>query len=225
MLSVIVPTLNEATGIAASLAPLQPLRGQRLEIIVVDGGSDDSTREIAAELADRIMTAPRGRASQMNAGAKIANGETLLFLHADTRLSAAAVAQLDHICNGTGPAWGHFSVRPDTDRPLFRLITTLMNWRSCLTGIATGDQVIVVQRDLFRLVCGFPDIPLMEDIALSRQLKAIVRPACFSEPVTISMRYWERNGVVRSMLRMWWLRLAYFFGASPEKLYHHYYGQ
>jgi len=196
VLSVIVPTLNEATGIAASLAPLQPLRGQRLEIIVVDGGSDDSTREIAAELADRIMTAPRGRASQMN-----------------------------HICNGTGPAWGHFSVRPDTDRPLFRLITTLMNWRSCLTGIATGDQVIVVQRDLFRLVCGFPDIPLMEDIALSRQLKAIVRPACFSEPVTISMRYWERNGVVRSMLRMWWLRLAYFFGASPEKLYHHYYGQ
>lgn len=225
MLSVIVPTLNEARHLAATLTPLQALRGERLEIIIVDGGSDDATGEIADRLADRVMVAPTGRARQMNAGATEARGGMLLFLHADTRLSDPAIAQLRRFCHGAGPAWGRFNVRPDQDRPLFRLITTLMNWRSCLSGIATGDQAIVVRRDLFWFVSGFPDIPLMEDIALSRRLKAIVRPTCFSATVTISMRYWERNGILRSILRMWHLRLAYFLGVSPRWLHRRYYGQ
>ncbi len=219
-LSIIIPTLNEASNIEATLAPLQDLRNKQVEIIVVDGGSDDATLELAKPLSDRQLTARRGRAAQMNAGAAIADGRMLLFLHADTRLTETGVRQLLALKETT---WGRFDVRPDRATLPFLLITTLMNWRSRITGIATGDQAIFVSRRLFEQAGGFPDIPLMEDIALSKRLKSIARPRCLAGPTIISMRYWERHGVVRSILRMWRLRLAYFFHAPPQRLYRHYY--
>ena len=219
-LSIIVPTLNEARNIEATLAPLQGLRNKRVEIIVVDGGSDDATLELARALSDRQLTARRGRAAQMNAGAAIAEGRMLLFLHADTRLTDTALLPLLELQETT---WGRFDVRPDRARLPFRVITTLMNWRSRITGIATGDQAIFVSRRLFEQVGGFPDMPLMEDIALSKRLKSVARPRCLAGPAVISMRYWERHGIVRSTLRMWRLRLAYFFRVSPQRLYRHYY--
>ncbi len=223
MISIIVPTLNEAHGLADTLAPLQPLRGALAEIIVVDGGSSDNTLGIAEPLADRLLSSTRGRARQMNTGAAAAQGDTLLFLHADTRIDARALAQLREVTTGHETSWGRFDVQPDHQRLVFRVITTLMNWRSCITGIATGDQAIFVQRQLFEQVGGYPDIALMEDIALSRQLKSLDKPACIRTPVTIAMRYWEQHGILRSMLRMWQLRLAYFFDTPPEKLHRRYY--
>ena len=219
-LSIIIPTLNEARNIEATLTPLQGLRNKRVEIIVIDGGSDDATFDLASPLSDRQLTARRGRAAQMNAGAAIAEGRMLLFLHADTRLTETALLPLLELQDTT---WGRFDVRPDRAGLPFRVITTLMNWRSRITGIATGDQAIFVSRSLFEQAGGFPDMPLMEDIALSKRLKSIAKPRCLAGPAIISMRYWERHGVIRSILRMWRLRLAYFFRASPQRLYRRYY--
>ncbi len=223
MISIIIPTLNEARGLADTLAPLQPLRGALAEIIVVDGGSSDGTMLIAKPLADRLLSSPRGRARQMNTGAAAARGDTLLFLHADTHIDAIALAQLQKLVSANKASWGRFDVQPDRQRLVFRVITTLMNWRSCITGIATGDQAIFVQRELFEQVGGYPDIALMEDIALSRRLKSKDKPACINTPVTIAMRYWEQHGILRSALRMWRLRLAYFCNMPPEKLHRRYY--
>ena len=219
-LSIIIPTLNEARNIEAALAPLQGLREKEVEIIVVDGGSDDATPELARPLSDCQLMARRGRATQMNAGAIIAQGRTLLFLHADTRLAETALLPLLRLEETT---WGRFDVRPDRAGLPFLAITTLMNWRSRITGIATGDQAIFVSRHLFKQAGGFPEMPLMEDIALSKRLKRFGKPLCLAGPAIISMRYWERHGVVRSILRMWRLRLAYFFHASPQRLYQRYY--
>lgn len=223
MISIIVPTLNEAKGISHTLSPLQPFRGKSVEIIVVDGGSSDDTLQIAKPLADQVLSSRRGRAPQMNTAAAVAQGETLLFLHADTSIDAAALASLQHTVVTHKGSWGRFDVQPNRPRLAFRMITTLMNWRSCITGIVTGDQAMFVQHRLFEEVGGYPQIALMEDIALSRKLKSKSNPVCLSQPVTINMRYWEQHGILRSVLRMWRLRLAYFFNAAPERLHKHYY--
>jgi rSAM/selenodomain-associated transferase 2 len=213
-LSIIVPMLNEAEGIAATLSALRPLGA---EVIAVDGGSSDGTVDAAAAHASWLIDTPRGRARQMNAGAAIARGEILLFLHADTALPAKA-GRLVRAAIAGGARWGRFDVRIAGASPLFPLIAAMMNLRSRLTGIATGDQAIFVHRDLFAAVGGFPDQPLMEDIALSARLRRIARPACLRPPVTTSGRRWEKHGVLRTILTMWWLRLRYFFGASPDAL-------
>jgi rSAM/selenodomain-associated transferase 2 len=213
-LSIIVPMLDEAGGIAATLGALRPLGA---EIIVVDGGSSDGTLAAATPHADRAIVAPRGRARQMNAGAAVASGEVLLFLHADTRLPPGG-DQLVLAALDAGARWGRFDVRIAGNSPLFPLIATMMNRRSRLTGIATGDQAIFVHRDLFAAVGGFPDQPLMEDIALSARLRRIGRPACLRARVTTSGRRWEAKGVWRTILLMWSLRLRYFLGAAPEQL-------
>jgi rSAM/selenodomain-associated transferase 2 len=212
-LSVIVPALNEAAGIARCLEALVPLRARGHEVIVADGGSEDATREIAAPLADRVLAAPRGRARQMNAGAAAASGAVLLFLHADTRLPP----QADHLISNSlrENSWGRFDVRIDSSHPLLHVVAFAMNLRSRLTGIATGDQAIFVRREDF---AGFPDIALMEDIAFSKAMKRRSPPACLRERATTSGRRWERNGVLRTVLLMWRLRLAYFLGASPDEL-------
>ena len=217
-LSIIVPVLDEAAGIVQALGALAPYRQRGAEVIVVDGGSRDRTAELARPLADRVITAPRGRAAQMNAGAAVARGDVLLFLHADTRLPPHADGLVLDGLGSSGWKWGRFDLRIDGRHPLLAVIAALMNWRSQLTGIATGDQAMFVKRDAFATVGGFPDIPLMEDIALSKQLKRAGRPLCLAARVTTSGQRWEKQGVLRTILLMWRLRLAYSLGAEPATL-------
>ena len=217
-LSIVVPVLDEAEGIAAHLAALATLRANGAEVIVVDGGSTDATCEIAEPLSDRVVVAPRGRATQMNAGAALASGDVLVFLHADTRLPPNADRLIAAAFTGGGRLWGRFDVEIEGRHPLLPLIAGLMNLRSRATGIATGDQAIFVTREAFREVRGYPDIPLMEDVALSCALKRLSRPACIAQRVTTSGRRWESRGVLRTIATMWRLRLAFFLGASPRRL-------
>jgi len=212
-LAVVVPTLNEAAEIGACLQALAPLRGRGNELIVADGGSDDGTPAIARPLCDRVIAAPRGRAAQMNAGARSASGDVLLFLHADTRLPATAD---DLVVNAMKTRlWGRFDVEIDSRHSALKVVAWAMNLRSRLTGIATGDQAIFVRRDAFG---GFPEIPLMEDIAFSKAMKRRGPPVCLTARAVTSGRRWERRGVLRTIVLMWRLRLLYFFGARPEEL-------
>lgn len=222
-LTIIVPVLNEAAGVVATLQALQMLRSRGVEIIVVDGGSTDGTLDLARPLANQVLVSPRGRARQMNAGAEMAHGRVLLFLHADTRLPEQAdLTILEAIGDGLeGSHWGRFDVVIEGRSPWLKIVARLMNLRSRLTGIATGDQAIFVARSAFRAVGGFPDIPLMEDIALSKALKRVGRlghPVCLATRVSTSGRRWEKHGVWRTISFMWWLRLRYFLGADPVRL-------
>lgn len=217
-LSIIVPCLNEARGIADTLEALQPLRQRGAEVIVVDGGSRDDTLAHCRAWADRILTAPRGRAAQMNAGAGKARGEILLFLHADCLPPEAADGLIIDGLNHSRKSWGRFDVRIDGRHPLLRVVEGFMNLRSRLTGIATGDQGLFVTRSLFEAAGGFPDIALMEDIALSRRLKRYGAPFNLPHRITASGRRWEQHGVLRTVFLMWRLRLAYWLGADPDKL-------
>jgi rSAM/selenodomain-associated transferase 2 len=217
-LSIIVPALNEATGIGAALAALQPLRGRGHDVIVVDGGSEDRTPELARALADRVIAAPRGRASQMNAGAAAARGDVVLFLHADSVLPDDADRAVLEGLAITQRLWGRFDVRIEGRHPLLPVIAWSMNFRSRLTGIATGDQAIFAWREAFLRAGGFPAIALMEDVALARALGRLSPPLCLAERVTTSGRRWESRGVLRTIALMWWLRLRYLLGASPDRL-------
>jgi len=217
-LSIIIPVLNEAPNIVTALQALEPLRARGAELIVVDGGSADDTVVLARPLADFVITSARGRATQMNAGAAIARGETLLFLHADTRLPADADRLVLEGLPQSRRAWGRFDVTIDGTHALLAVIARGMNLRSRLTGIATGDQAIFVTRAAFDAAGGFPEIALMEDITFARELKRISRPLCLRARVTTSGRRWESRGAWRVMFRMWRLRLAYFFGADPRDL-------
>lgn len=213
-----MPCLDEAALIREALAQLAPLRARGAEVILVDGGSRDNTVECAAGLADVILHAPQGRALQMNAGAARARGEILLFLHADVRLPEGADGLIIDGLQRTRRSWGRFDVVLEGRHPLLRVVGRLMNLRSRLTGIATGDQGIFVTRSLFVAVGGYPEIPLMEDIALCRRLKRFGRPLCLRHRLAVSARRWERHGVVRTVLLMWRLRLAYWLGADPARL-------
>jgi rSAM/selenodomain-associated transferase 2 len=216
-ISIIIPVLNEAGGIVQSLERLQEFRARGAEIIVVDGGSDDGTVGLALPFADCVTTAARGRGEQMNAGARKAGGGILLFLHADTKLPPATPNLIAAAIAG-GARWGRFDVRIDGSPSGLALVALMMNWRSRLTGIATGDQAIFVTRERFRAVGGYREIPLMEDIELSRALRRLGPPVCLRERVVTSSRRWERNGVARTVLLMWWLRLRFFLGADPADL-------
>ncbi|ADE14043.1 glycosyl transferase family 2 [Nitrosococcus halophilus Nc 4] len=222
-ISIIIPTLNEAAEIRGALQRLQPLRARGHEVIVVDGGSSDRTLSLAQPLADCLLVARRGRGIQMNAGAKVAGGEILLFLHADTRLPKEAENAITAGLSRSQHKWGRFNVRLSGRSTWFRVIEWSMNWRSRLTGIATGDQALFVEREVFVAAEGFPEIPLMEDIVLSRRLKRFSWPLCLSSTVKVSSRYWEGRGILRTILLMWFLRLAYFLGVSPERLVQLYY--
>jgi len=217
-LSVIVPVLNEDDHIVPALQALAPLRERGAEVIVVDGGSADGTASLAKPVADFVISSARGRATQMNAGAEIARGDVLLFLHADTRLPSEADRLVVHGLAKSGRAWGRFDVSIQGPHPLLPLIAASMNARSRLTGIATGDQAMFATREAFNAVGGFPEIALMEDIELSRRLKRISAPLCLAARVTTSDRGWQSRGVLRTILLMWRLRLAYFLGAKPDDL-------
>ena len=216
--SIVVPVLNEAEGITATLQALQPLRRDGAELIVVDGGSTDATLVRCAGLADQLLSSARGRARQMNTGAQAATGTVLLFLHADTRLPDAALNQVRRALASGERDWGRFDVAIEGRSRLFPLIAWMMNWRSRLTGIATGDQAMFVRCASFDAVGGFADQPLMEDIELSRRLRRRGRPACLRARVVTSGRRWERDGVWRTVLLMWRLRLLYWLGVSPQRL-------
>jgi len=212
-LSIIIPTLNEAPRIRATLEALAPLRARGHEVIVADGGSSDSTRELAAGLCDCVVASARGRGVQMNAGARAAAGDAFLFLHADSALPPNAdQGVMDALKNHL---WGRFDVRIEGRHPLLKVVAWSMNLRSRLTGIATGDQAIFVRREAF---AGFPEIALMEDIAFSKKMKRRAAPACLRARVSTSGRRWEARGVLRTILLMWRLRLLYFLGARPERL-------
>ena len=218
LISVIVPVLDEAGTIERSFLSLQPLRGEAIEVIATDGGSRDGTRRIVRPLCDRLLDGPRGRARQMNAGAAAASGRVLLFLHADTRLPSGWVSMVRDALGDRTREWGRFDVRLDGAHPMLRVVEHMMNLRSRLSGIATGDQAIFVTRSAFREAGGFPDIALMEDVALSRVLRSRSWPACLRAKAVTSSRRWERNGIARTILLMWRLRLAYALGADPERL-------
>jgi rSAM/selenodomain-associated transferase 2 len=217
-LSIIVPALDEAAGLAACLAALAPLRERGAQVVVVDGGSADATAAIAAPLADRVISSARGRAVQMNAGAAVASGDTLLFLHADTRLPEGADRLVLGGLAASGRAWGRFDVAIEGRSPALAVVAAFMNARSRLTGIATGDQAIFARREAFALAGGYPAIALMEDIAFSKAMKRRGAPLCLRERAATSGRRWERHGTLRTILLMWRLRLAYFLGADPARL-------
>lgn len=217
-ISVIVPALDEEGQIVETLRALGPLRARGHEVIVADGGSADRTAALAAPLADRVVAAPRGRARQQNAGAAAATGDVLVFLHADTRLPEDGDALVAAALTSPGAVWGRFDVRLTGRAPMLRVVERLISLRSRLSGIATGDQAIFVRRAAFDAVGGFPDQPLMEDVALSRALKRIARPACLRATVLTSSRRWETRGIWRTILLMWRLRTAYALGADPAEL-------
>ncbi|RMG35244.1 MAG: glycosyltransferase [Gammaproteobacteria bacterium] len=219
--SVVIPTLDEGETIEELLLALAPVRATGHELILVDGGSSDDTCERAIDHVDRLLRVEPGRAHQMNRGAAVATGDWLWFVHADSRMPAGAQAYLKAIV-ASRRDWGRFDVRLDAPDPVFRAIETGMNWRSRLSGIATGDQGIFVRRSVFESIRGFPEIPLMEDIALSRRLRRRERPACPRLRLVTAGRRWQRHGVVRTVLLMWGLRLAYFLGADPAWLARHY---
>lgn len=217
-LSLIVPVLDEAALIGNALESLAVLRDRGADVIVVDGGSRDDTEAIARPLADQIIAAPRGRGSQMNAGAAMARGTVLLFLHVDTALPGDADLLVLEGLRQSGRMWGRFDVEIAGKSPLLRLVARMMNLRSRLTGIATGDQAMFVTRAAFAQAGGFPDIALMEDIALSARLKRLGKPLCIGARVTTSARRFEQHGVIKTIAAMWMLRLAYYFGAEPAAL-------
>ncbi|MGQ0502045.1 MAG: TIGR04283 family arsenosugar biosynthesis glycosyltransferase [Panacagrimonas sp.] len=217
-LSIIVPMLDEAATLPGLLAHLEPFRARGCEIIFVDGGSQDESLAIARRAGGCVLEAARGRARQMNAGARVAQGGALLFLHADTRLPDAADGAVLRALATTGRAWGRFDVRITGRSPWLRVIGGMMNLRSRLTGIATGDQAIFVTRAVFDSFGGFPELPLMEDIEMSRRLKRMSPPACLTARVSTSGRRWESRGIWRTILLMWRLRLAYWRGTPASQL-------
>ncbi len=221
MISIIIPVLNEEKTLAGLLQQLQPCRAQGHEVIVVDGGSEDNTVAVAATMADKVLSSTPGRARQMNRGAAQARHDILWFMHADTVLPAHADKLVQQ---GLAVAsWGRFDICLSGSHSLFRLIEFMINMRSAVTGIATGDQGIFVKRSVFDSVGGYADIPLMEDIVLSRNLRRVSRPVRITAKLVTSSRRWEKKGILKTVLLMWWLRLLFWLGVRPEKLVKMYY--
>jgi rSAM/selenodomain-associated transferase 2 len=217
-ISIIIPCLNEGEGLLRCLLDLQGLRSVGHELILVDGSSSDQALIAKTEhYVDRLLHTPAGRARQMNSGAIQASGDIFWFLHADSRVGDGMDGVIQSVLDDT-PAWGRFDVRLSGTHPLFRIIERMMNWRSRISGIATGDQGIFIHRKLFQQVGGFPQQPLMEDVEISRRLKRLARPVCLQGPLVTSSRRWESKGIIRTVLLMWMLRFAYWAGVNPKHL-------
>ncbi len=221
-ISIIVPVLNESQGIESFLEKLEWVRLLGHEVIVADGGSQDETIEKAKPFCDKLIVSTPGRARQMNAGASKASGNLLLFLHADTVLPKNFITELAAFMSST-QCWGRFDVRLSGRHPMLRVVERMMNWRSRLTGIATGDQAIFIKAAVFHQLNGFPDQPLMEDVEMSKRLKKIGRPFCISSPLTTSSRRWDTHGVWRTIWLMWKLRYQYNKGVSAREIHRQYY--
>ena len=225
-LSIIVPAFNEAANIEAALQPLQPMRQRGAEVILVDGGSTDGTRSLAAPRVDCVVDSERGRAMQMNAGARAACGDALLFLHADSLLPEDGDAWIQRALATPGAHWGRFDVEIAGAHFMFPVIAWFMNHRSRLSGIATGDQGIFVTRGAFDEMGGFADQPLMEDVEFCNRMRARSRPVCVhGATITTSGRRWQQHGIWNTILLMWRLRLYYHCGASPHTMHRAYCGK
>lgn len=220
-LSFIIPVYNEVKNLEPLIAEINVLEMAGHEVIVVDGGSQDATLTTLQAVGKKVISSAQGRARQMNAGASLAVGEVLVFLHADTTLPVDAAALIVRAIQQR--PWGRFNVVLSGEALIYRVIAAMMNLRSCLTGIATGDQCIFITRQLFETVGGYQAIPLMEDIYLSKSLKKFSRPFCIKSRVVTSSRRWQQHGVVQTILLMWFLRLAYYLGVSPQRLHNLYY--
>ncbi len=216
-ISIIIPVLNEAGQIIDTLKSLEHYRQQGHEVIIVDGGSSDGTLAVAEPFVDTTLSCKAGRAVQMNQGIAAAKGDVLLFLHADTQLPADAISSMIAVIED-GYFWGRFNVRLSGNHLMFRLIERLMNLRSCITGVATGDQAIFVSRESIDIIGDYPQLPLMEDVVFSKKLRSLGWPACIKRQVVTSSRRWEEQGILRTMLLMWRIRLLFFLGVSADKL-------
>jgi rSAM/selenodomain-associated transferase 2 len=214
--SIIIPALNEAKSLREILPALTAQPGVA-EVIVADGGSRDETPAVVTASGVRLVATECGRARQMNAGVALASGEILLFLHADSQLPAKAIALIESAVSEARP-WGRFDVRLSGAHGLLRIVERMINWRSAVSGIATGDQAIFVRRELFEMVGGYAEIPLMEDVELCKRLRDRARPIRIHQPVITSSRRWEHYGIVRTILLMWQMRLAYYLGTPAEEL-------
>lgn len=223
-LSIIVPVFNESKRLRALGDELMSAKHAGCELIVVDGGSADESRALAAHWAHHVVSAPRGRALQMNAGARVAAGDVLLFLHADSVLPQGACDAIDAACRRDPRAWGRFDVTVQGRSAWFPVISWFINQRSRATGIATGDQGIFLTRAAFEAVGGFPSLPLMEDVAICKRLKRLARPVCLRQKMITSGRRWERHGVWHTIFLMWRLRFDYWRGVPAEALHARYYG-
>ncbi|VAW52802.1 hypothetical protein MNBD_GAMMA07-1943 [hydrothermal vent metagenome] len=218
-LSIIIPCLNESTHIVSSLKKLQKIRSKGHEIILCDGGSKDNTLALANNLADHILNTQPGRAKQMNMGAQIASGDVLCFLHADTIIPANFEAIITHELHQSDKIWGRFNIKLSNSFWPYRVISWFINTRSCMSGVATGDQGIFIYKENFLKLKGYADIPLMEDIEISKRLRKTSRPICINKSFLItSSRRWEQFGIFKTVILMWHLRLRYFLGASPTEL-------
>lgn len=216
-LSIVIPVLNDAPSLRRLI---DDLRDTEFEVVVADGGSDDDSKSVASSVG-RVLSAPRGRGTQMAAGVDAANGDWLWFMHADTRVSQRVVTTL--VDRLDKPGWGFFSVCLDGGSWPYRMIEKAMSWRSAVSGIATGDQGIFVHRELLDAVGGVPRQPLLEDVELCRRLRRLAKPVVVWEPLVTSSRRWEHHGIGRTILAMWWLRFRYFAGADPSFLARRYY--
>lgn len=225
LISIIVPVLNEAAGMRQMLQRLQYARERGAEVIIVDGGSSDDSVLQAMDLADQVLTSSTGRATQMIRGADVSEGKLIWFLHADSTISDALIEALFKVESeaSTDLFWGRFDIRLDDSAWPFRMIERMMNWRSRLTGIATGDQGIFVSREILKTIGGIPQLPLMEDVELSSRLRQFTKPVCLTATIGTSARRWKQGGIVSTIFKMWGLRMAYFFGVPASILARWYY--
>ena len=219
-ISVVIPVLNEEKSIGSALTALQPLMPD--ELIVIDGGSSDRSREICESLGVTVISAPPGRGRQMNHGARLAAGDILLFLHADTRLPPSAFDDVRSALRNPAYVGGRFDLKLDDRRWMLRVIGAMISLRSRLTKVATGDQAIFVRRDVFNQIGGYPEIPLMEDVTFSRAMKRVGNVACLRSRVITSARRWQTEGIWRTILKMWILKSLYLFGVGPARLKRYY---
>jgi len=223
MISIVIPTYNESAIIGSTLAKLNEITTSQDEIIVVDGSSEDKTREIAREFPNVILIiSRRGRASQMNAGAKIAKGEYLLFLHADVQIDEICLSMLKNRICGNEIQWGWFALTLDSPRFIYRVIEMGANLRNRFTGIPLGDHGIFVKKDMFDIIGGFPEIPIMEDLEFVKKMNIVTNGIEIKSPVKISVRRFEHSGIIRTLSIMWVLKILYYFGVSPERLAKYY---
>lgn len=218
-ISIIIPCLNEAVYISATLKRLQGIRKRGHEVIISDGGSTDNTRAITNNLVDHYIDSKSGRSIQMNTGADIASGHILCFLHADTIAPANIDEIIINALTSQNKIWGRFNIRLSGSLWPFRIIEFLINTRSCITGVASGDQGIFISKNIFKNLSGYANIPLMEDIEISKRLRSIEMPACIKNSTLLtSSRRWEANGIIKTVLLMWLLRVRYFFGTPASTL-------
>ena len=222
LISIIIPTINEIENLSNLLDNIKKSKQvDNIEVVVVDGGSTDGTIEYADKYADLTISAQLGRASQLNAGAKVAQGKHFWFLHADSILDFNIFSQYLHVISSSD--WGRFDIKINNPKLIYLLISSLINFRSRLSKIATGDQGIFISKELFYQVGKFPQLDLMEDVALSAKLKKHSSPFCSKLKIKTSARKWQKEGVLKTILLMWKLRLLYFFGVNTKTLARLYY--